>query len=341
MKQKVIGLFGGSGFVGQNLAFYLARQGYSVRIFTRRRKDTRHLWMNSSLEIVEVDLENPKNLAEAVSGCSSLVNLIGTLNEKKDNGEGFIKVHVRLLENILCACATAQISHFLQISALNADAKSDSFYLKSKGLAENLLKDAFNKNSGIPTAFPNKIAIIKPSVIFGDKDAFTNKFASLLRYTPLFFPIAKGNVNFQPVYVGDLSSLILKSIKKPDPGVSTIHVGGPEIYTLKEIVALIAKTTGKKTRIISLSNFLSWLQANVFEYVPGKPFSRDNFRSLNKDPICPSETTTANERIETQPTSIKTVLPVYLRPEGVRHIYPIYRANTKNRKPITITHENL
>ena len=331
MKQKVIGLFGGSGFVGQNLAFFLAKQGYAIRVFTRRRKNTRDLWMHPSIEIIEVDLENQKHLAEALSGCSSIVNLIGILNEKKDNGKEFINVHVRTLENILSACATAQISNFVQISALNADVNGSSFYLKSKGLAEDFLKTTFNKSSRLPTAFPNSISIIKPSVIFGAKDAFTNKFALLIKYIPLFFPLAKGDVKFQPVYVGDLTALIFKCIEKPDQGVSTIHVGGPEIYTLKEILSLIADIMGQKTKVIPLSNFLSCLQANFLEYVPGKPFSRDNLRSLSKDSICLSSATTTGERVEIQSTSMKNILPTYLNSEGVRKQYLIDKAISKEK----------
>jgi nucleoside-diphosphate-sugar epimerase len=332
MKKKVIGLFGGSGFVGQSLAFRLARQGYLVRIFTRRRKDVQHLWMNSSLEIVEVNLADTTNLSRAISGCTSIVNLIGILNEKKDNGKEFLNVHVQILENILFASNAEKISHFLQISALNANVNGNSFYLKSKGFAENLLKDHFNKHFGTPKAFPEKITIIKPSVVFGAKDAFTNKFASLVRYMPLFFPLAKGNVNFQPVYIEDLTSLIIRCMEKPDKGVSTIHVGGPEIYTLEEIVILVAKVTGHKTRVLALSNFFSWLQANIFEYLPGKPFSRDNFRSLSKDSVCPKEPIIQGERVETQTTSIKAILPIYLRPESIRKMYSVYRANTKKKR---------
>ena len=167
---KKIAILGGTGFVGQSLCNRLSEDGYELKVPTRNREYNREdLILLPNLELIETDIHNPKNLKNLLVDCDAVINLIGILNEKENNGKGFKKVHVKLIKNLISACEINGIRRILQLSALNADAKNGkSFYLKTKGEAEELLR---SNSAGI------EITIFRPSVIFGKKDSFFNRFA--------------------------------------------------------------------------------------------------------------------------------------------------------------------
>ena len=198
---KKIAILGGTGFVGQSLCNRLSEDGYELKVPTRNREYSREdLILLPNLELIETDIHNPKNLKKLLVDCDAVINLIGILNEKENNGKGFKKVHVELIKNLISACEINGIRRILQLSALNADTKNGkSFYLKTKGEAEELLRS----NSA-----EIEITIFRPSVIFGRKDSFFNRFAKLLKISPLFFPLACHKTKFSPIYVLDLNQLL-------------------------------------------------------------------------------------------------------------------------------------
>ncbi len=137
---KKIAILGGSGFVGQSLCNRLSEDGYKLKVPTRNREYSReNLILLPNLELVETDIHNSENLKKLLVDCDAVINLVGILNEKGNNGKGFKKVHVKLIENLISACEVNGIRRIIQMSALNADAKNGkSFYLKTKGKAEEL-----------------------------------------------------------------------------------------------------------------------------------------------------------------------------------------------------------
>ena len=180
---KKIAILGGTGFVGQSLCNRLSKDGYKLKVPTRNREYNRdNLILLPNLELIETDIHNSDDLKELLIDCDAVINLVGILNEKRNNGKGFRKVHVELVKNLISICKVHGIRRILQISALGADAKNGkSFYLKTKGEAEKLLH---SNSVGIKTT------ILRPSVIFGKKDSFFNRFAKLLKICPFFFPLA-------------------------------------------------------------------------------------------------------------------------------------------------------
>ena len=316
MTKSTIGLLGGSGFVGSVIANRLVVGGHAVRILTRKREHARDLWLLPDTHVVEVDPLDSEQLKEACSGCTAMVNLVGILNENGDNGKGFHRAHVEVTQNLLKACKTADVAHLVQLSALNADCFAASYYLRSKGEAEKLLADEHSNRL--------RITVMRPSVIFGPHDDFTNRFASLLKLTPGFLPLAATTTRFQPVYVNDVADVIVAALSSRATTHQRFDIGGPEIVSLGEIVAYIARVTECPVRLISLGKQWSKIQANLLEYVPGKPFSRDNLRSMQEDSICIQ----ANglQHFGITPTPMRVVVPAYLGQRNVRRRYYDYRA---------------
>jgi uncharacterized protein YbjT (DUF2867 family) len=292
----LIGIIGGNGFVGSELCAQLISAGYSVRLLTRNVSKCRNLKVLPSLSIIQIIDYSADTLAAALKDCHALVNLIGILNEKGRDGKEFHRIHVGITRAALNACESAKIPRLLQMSALNADADGPSHYLRSKGKAENHLK-TFSESQVDYTIF-------KPSVIFGEGDSFLNMFASLLKTIPGVFPLAFANARFAPVYVGDVAKKMTAAINDKSAYNQSYELCGPNIYTLKELVQYTANICGYKRTIIGLPMFLSKIQATVFEYVPGKPFSKDNFNSLKLDSVC--------NQCAPCTTSLAAIAPTYL-----------------------------
>ena len=289
-------VLGGSGFVGSELCNRLVARGYSVKVLTRNDGKCRHLKVLPSLSVIKISSYTANEIAANCTDCDVMVNLIGILNEKGHNGKEFHDIHVGITREALNACEQAGISRMLQMSALNADANGPSHYLRTKGKAENYLT-TFSENSIDVTVF-------QPSVIFGEDDSFLNRFANLLKFVPLVFPLACADARFAPVYVGDVADKMVDSIDDENSFGKTFELCGPNEYSLKELVQYTANISQHKCKVVSLPAFLSKLQATLFEYVPGKPFSLDNYNSLKKDSIC--------TKCPPCTTSLLAIAPTYL-----------------------------
>ncbi|MCK6371579.1 MAG: complex I NDUFA9 subunit family protein [Gammaproteobacteria bacterium] len=270
-------LLGGTGFVGSRLASALAGRGHDVVVPTRRIGRARHLLVLPTIRPCETDISDPATLTAVLRGCHSVVNLVGILNERGRDGQGFRRAHTELAENLVAACERLGVGRLVQVSALNADAKAGpSHYLRSKGAAE----------LAICGSTATGWTILQPSVIFGPGDSFINRFAGLLRWLPGMFPLAMAHARFAPVHVDDVVAAILRVIEDPRTAGKVYQLCGPEILTLGDIVGRIAAALGLHRRVIGLPVWMSRLQARVMDFVPGKPFSTDNFLSLTIDSVC-------------------------------------------------------
>jgi NADH dehydrogenase len=297
MKHKeIICILGGSGFVGTELCSRLAGEGYQVKVLSRGINSSRHLRVLPGLSVCQVQDYSKDNIAKHLTGCHALVNLIGILNERKNDGQEFHQVHVGITRAALQACEQTGVTRMLQLSALNADPDGPSYYLQTKGKAENYLRSFSGERVNV--------SIFRPSVIFGAGDSFLNRFAQLMKFTPIVFPLACADARFAPVYVGDVVSCMVDVIRQAPSPRTAYDLCGPKIYTLKELVEYTAKLCGATCKVISLPPLLSRLQAFIFNYFPGKPFSTDNYNSLKVDSIC--------KEGESCRTSVEAIAPTYL-----------------------------
>lgn len=271
-------VLGGTGFVGSRLVTRLTGAGHHVRVLTRNREQHRHLLVLPELELVNANVHEAGQLATHFGTVDVVINLIGILNER-GRGTTFRNVHVELARKVAQTCRSAGVTRLLHMSSLRADAQAaPSQYLRSKGEAEEIVR----RECGNTTDY----TIFRPSTIFGPGDSFINRFAHLLHLLPLAFPLARAGARFAPVYVGDVAEAFARCLHGGTSSRQAFELCGPEIFTLREIVGFTARTLRLKRWIFALPDFLGRLQGFILGFVPGKPFSSDNFRSLTVDSVC-------------------------------------------------------
>jgi uncharacterized protein YbjT (DUF2867 family) len=276
MRAQSIVVLGGTGFLGTRLVARLIKDGRRVTVLSRDREQHKHLLVLPGLTLENCDVYDEAQLSEHFRGKDVVINLVGILNERGFGGGGFRRAHTELTRGVLQAARSAGVGRLLQVSALKAAVDAPSYYLRSKGDAEHLIRES-------STALD--WTIFQPSVMFGPGDSFLNRFAGLLAAIPWVFPLAKPNARFQPVFVDDVIEAMLRCLHGGASSRQTYELGGPQIYSLREIVGLVAKLTGRRRWIIGLPDPLARMQALFMDFVPGRPFSSDNYRSLTIDSV--------------------------------------------------------
>jgi len=302
-------VLGGSGFVGRHLVNRLVEAGYDVLVPTRRRERARHLILLPTVDVVEGDVHDPATLVRLMTDASAVVNLVGILNESGRNT--FARVHAELAQKIVAACRVSGVHRLLQMSALNADPRGPSAYLRSKGEAEAVI-----------AASALDWTIFRPSVVFGREDRFLNLFATLERYLPVM-AIAAAGTRFQPVFVGDVARCFEHALADNATLCQRYPLCGPEVYTLRELVAFVGQLAGHERPIVSLGPRLGRLQARFLELLPGTPMSRDNLASMQVDSVCDCAFPALFGIV---PTALPAVAPTYLGPAATKSRYDAYRA---------------
>ncbi|MEM9386516.1 MAG: complex I NDUFA9 subunit family protein [Pseudomonadota bacterium] len=298
-----IAVLGGTGFIGRHLLPRLVSDDWEVTVITRSRARHRDLLVMPTVRLVEGDVHDPRVLEQTLPGHTAVVNLVAILNEKGDDGRGFHHVHVELTRKLIAACRASGVGRLGQITALKADAHNGpSHYLRSKGVAEGLLREAHGADLAV--------TLYQPSVVFGPGDSFINRFADLLRLPAPFMPLPKADARFAPVYVGDVVEAIASSLRDPATYGNTYQLCGPRVYSLREVIRLIADTLEIDKPVLALPDGIARVQAKIMDFLPGKPFSSDNFRSLSVPSVCDAD---GLGRLGLQPASMESIVPGYLR----------------------------
>lgn len=298
MKTTNVCILGGTGFVGRHLVNRLAAEGVRCRILTRHPHRHRHVGVARGSTLVEANVHDRAELVRHFAGQDAVINLVGILNE--GGGESFRRVHYELPLSVLAACQTAGVARLLHMSALNAHAqRGTSEYLKTKGAAEDYL----HANAGAVA-----VTSFRPSVIFGPDDSFFNRFATLLKI-PGPFPLACPKARFAPVYVGDVAEAFARSLDDSATFDQRYDLCGPRVFTLRELVDYTAEAMGKSKPVIELSDALSRLQAKVLGVLPGRPFTMDNYRSMQMDSVCADD---GLGRLGITPTDVDAIVPFVL-----------------------------
>lgn len=308
-------ILGGSGFVGHQIAASLSRQNHKITVLSRNPDRKKSITVLPNVELVLADCHDFKTLGKYFSKSDVVINLVGILNEKGDNGKGFYRAHVELAEKVIAACHQAGVSRLLHMSALNAHpTEAPSYYLQSKGEAEELI---LNENSE-----DFQVTAFRPSVIFGPQDSFFNRFAQILKKTPLLFPLACAQSKLSPVYIGDVVEAFITCIDRKSSFGKRYDLCGAQTMTLKEIVQYTAKLLKVNRKIFAIGNLLSKLEARILEFFPGQPMSRDNYRSLQCESTC-----VKNGLLELgiTPRTIESIVPTYIANATSRSKYNRYR----------------
>ncbi len=318
MKTWNILLVGGSGFVGSHVARQLAAAGHRLTVPTRHRERARHLLVLPTAEVVETDVLDEACLAELVAGQDAVINLVGILHSRYGlpYGPDFARAHVELPRKLAAACRAAGVRRVLHVSALNADPKGPSQYLRSKGDGEAALREA---------GATLDLTIFRPSVIFGPEDSFLNLFAALQRRFPLM-PLGRPQAKFQPVYVEDVARAIVASLERRDAAGQAYCCCGPRVYTLAELVRYVGAQIGRPRPVIALPEALARLQAGLLELLPNPPLSVDNLDSMDVDSVCPGGDPLP---FGARPAALEAVAPEYLGASTPRYRFYGYRLKAR------------
>ena len=312
MPGRAICVLGGTGFIGRALVARLAADGHSVKVLTRDRTNNRDLLVLPTVRLLRADVHDAAELEREFAGCDVVVNLVGILNERRPgrgSGAEFRRVHAELPMRVVRACRASGVRRYLHMSGLKADSsRGPSHYLRSKGEAEDFIRRECA--DGNP-----EFVIFQPSVVFGPGDEFINKFAALLALVPGVMPLACAGARFAPVYVGDVVEAFGRSIDERAAAGRTFQLCGPDVVSLGDIVRDVAAALGLRRWILPLPDAVSRVQAAIMDYVPGKPFSTDNYLSATLDSTCDCD---GLAELGIERTSMRGVVPAFLRANSAR-----------------------
>jgi NADH dehydrogenase len=291
----LVTVFGGGGFIGRYVCEALLKSGSRIRVaelHPRRAWFLQPLGGVGQVSAIAADLSRPETFARAVEGADAVVNLVGIF---KGNLE---LVHVHGAGKLAAAAKAAGAKSFVHVSAIGADPDSASDYGQTKGRGEQAVRAAF------PGA-----TIIRPSVVFGPEDDFTNRFASLARL-PLL-PVIAPNTRFQPVFVRDLGKAIAAAALDPRTHAGTTYeLAGPEVMTMRELNEEIAIMAGQSPELVETPDFVASIMAS-FGFLPGAPLTRDQWLMLQIDNVA-SGKAPGFKAFGITPTSLKSVAPEWL-----------------------------
>ena len=302
MDIKKVLLLGGSGFVGTYIANRLSQRGVEVTIPTRRRERTKALIIQPNVEMPEINTNSEEALVELMRGKDAVINLVGILHSRDvvlPYSKDFAEAHVELPKKIVAACKKAGVRRLLHMSALGADPKGPSEYLRSKGDGEAVVMAAQGDLD---------VTVFRPSVIFGLGDSFLSMFAGVLRKLP-FFPLGFGQARFQPVWAADVADAYVDSLGNAAAFGQAYDLVGPRIYTLRELVDYTAKLVNSNAKVIPLSEGWAYLQAGLMWLSPKPLMSPDNLRSMEVDSVCDGK---CNLPANWHPTALEAIAPTYI-----------------------------
>lgn len=311
MQIQQVCVLGGSGFVGSAIVHRLSNAGYMVKVLTRRREDAKHLILLPNVQAVECDISDDNVLHAELVGNDAVINLVGILHESSKLS--FDAVHATLPKRLARHCYDLGISRLLHMSALQASADGASAYLRSKAAGEAEVM-AYAKDL--------HVTIFRPSVIFGRNDSFLNLFAGLVKLMPVVL-LAKPEAKFQPIWVEDVAQAFVQSLNNPATYGKTYELGGPRVYSLRELVEFVMFVLGKKRKIVGLNDKLSYYQAYALELMPVKLMTRDNIHSMEVDSICKGDFPSV---FGFQPTALEAIVPEYLANDTPRSAYDRFRS---------------
>ncbi|WP_297507519.1 complex I NDUFA9 subunit family protein [uncultured Caulobacter sp.] len=301
--QGLVTVFGGSGFVGGQVVRALAKAGHRVRVAVRQPNlayKMRMLGDVGQIEVVQANVRHPASVARALDGAEACVNLVGVLYES--GRQKFQSVHVMGARHVAEAAAKAGLKHLVHVSAIGADANASAKYARTKGEGE----------AAVRAAFPGA-TIVRPSIVFGPEDDFFNRFAQMAALAPVL-PLVGGATRFQPVFVGDVAAVIAKAVASPAAVGVTYELGGPSVYTMREILELILVETGRARPLLPLPFPVAALIGQVGDVVAvflPPPLTSDQVEMLKSDNVAEHGLPGLAEA-GVGATAVEAVVPTYL-----------------------------
>ena len=308
----VVTVFGASGFIGRYVVAEIAKSGARVRAAVRR--PDRAVFLKPMGDVGQVtpvaaNIRNDASVAAAVDGADTVINLVGILFSR--NKQTFESLQADGALRVARAAKTAGAKRLVQVSAIGADARSESAYASTKGIGEQNVQEAF------PGA-----TIVRPSIVFGPEDDFFNRFAALARVSPAMPLIGGGRTKFQPVYVGDVAHAIASICQAPESAGATYELGGPQVHSFRELIEIVLKKIDRKRLLVTMPFPIATAQAFILELAfllpqmlnlgANPPVTVDQVRLLRRDNVVTGDLP-GLEDLGIDAIALEAILPAYLR----------------------------
>ena len=304
MIEQRVTVFGASGFIGRHAVKALAKGGLGYRVRAVARNPNAAAYLQpmghvGQIQLLRANVRDADAVARAVEHSDAVVNLVGILNPA-GGGQSYHAIHVEAARTIGRAAREAGVQSLVHISTPGISVHSQSVYARSKAEGEIALRQEF------PDA-----TILRPSLVFGPEDDFFNKFANLARFLPALPLIGGGHTRFQPVSVADVASAIVKCVDNPATRGQTYELGGPAVYSFKEMLQVILHVTARRRLLVPIPFSIANLQAFVLQFLPGKLLTPDQVTFLKTDNVVAPDALTLRD-LGIEPDSMEAVLPTYL-----------------------------
>jgi uncharacterized protein YbjT (DUF2867 family) len=311
---RLVTVFGGSGFVGRHVVRALVKRGWRVRVAVRRPDLAGHLQplgVVGQIHAIQANLRYPDSVVRAVQGADAVVNLVGILTE--GGRQNFAAVQAQGARHVAQACAAAGITNVVQMSAIGADADSASDYARTKAQGEQ----------AVLALIPRAI-IMRASIVFGPEDGFFNRFAALARMMPILPLVGGGETRFQPVFVGDVAEAVALALDGAAEAGAVYELGGPQVKTFRDLLDYVCEVTGRKRLMVPLPFPVARVQAAVLEVADklmlgllpdAIKLTRDQVKLLESDNVVSAQAVAAKRTLAglgISPTSVEAVVPGYL-----------------------------
>jgi NADH dehydrogenase len=322
---KLVTIFGGSGFIGRYIARRMAKEGWRVRVAVRRPNEAifvRPYGVVGQVEPVLANVRDDDSVRAAIHGADAVVNCVGILSERGKNKFNLVQNHGAA--RVARIAAEEGVGRLVQISAIGADAASPSIYAQSKAAGEEAVLEAF------PTA-----VILRPSIVFGPEDEFFNRFAQMVRFSPML-PVVGGNTRFQPVYVDDVArAAVMGVLGTAKPGI--YELGGPEVKTFRELMQQMLTVVQRRRLIVNvpfwiaivMGTALDFLQALSLGLFHNSLITADQVRNLRRDNLVRDGVRGFSD-LGIEPTAMDLVLADYLWPYRPGGQYAEIRESAKH-----------
>ena len=302
MSIKQVTVFGGSGFVGRAIVRALAQNGYQVRVACRRIELAERIKTAGDvgqITILRTNLRVPASVAAAVSGSQAVINASGIAFQR--GRQRYEAVHVAGARAIADAAKAAGVQRLVHISGIGADQRnSTNKYIRSKVDAEDAIIAGFSDAT-----------ILRPSVVFGPEDAMFNRMAQIAAKAPFVPVVGDGSAKVQPVYVGDVGAAAVAVLARPETARTVFELGGPRVYTYREIAALVLREIDRHKRIVGVPAGLMRVAGFFAEFLPLPPLTHDQVDLLVTDNVA-RPGAPGLPQLGIAPTAAEAILPMYL-----------------------------
>lgn len=297
----VVTVFGGSGFLGRHIVRALAKRGWRVRVAVRRPNEALFLKTAGAVgqvAIMQANIRDEASVRKAVKGVDAVVNLVGILYET--GKQKFSAVQAEGARTVAQSAADEGVQKFVQLSAIGASSESEAAYAQSKAAGEAAVLEA------IPQA-----VILRPSIVIGPEDDFFNRFAKMAALAPALPLVGGGETLYQPVAVQDVAQATCEALENPNCGGKIYELGGPDIFSFKNLMEIMLRHTGQKRILVPLPFFAAQLISRFTKFLPNPPLTPDQVIMLRSDNIADDKLPGLGD-LGIAPTPIESVLPHYL-----------------------------